>query len=226
VGGRDWKGTARAVRALPVVRAVVDSQPYRTWRLRRLEGPESRFTAARPDCAFPEHWTSTDSDSAELEVTELVVAFVRALQPDFVVETGTALGQTALRIGQALERNGHGRLVSLEIDPGRIARARRRVRGLPVDVIACSSVEYEPPELVDFAWLDSLPELRIAEFRRFWPKMHSGTIVGFHDTGPTHALRPEIDVLEAERLLAPIHLSTPRGVTFAQALGRPMKHGG
>ena len=85
-----------------------------------------------------------------------------------------------------------------------------------------ASLSYEPPTMIDFAWLDSWTTLRAAEFRRFLPYMHSGTVVGFHDTGPTHPeLRPQIDDLAAEGLLAPLHLATPRGVTFAQPLGLP-----
>jgi predicted O-methyltransferase YrrM len=145
------------------------------------------------------------------------------LQPDLVVETGTALAQTALVIGRILKQNGHGRLVSLEVSPERVRRARERVRGLPVEVIECSSLEYSADQPIDFAWLDSLPELRAPEFRRYWPAMHANTIVGFHDTGPTHDLRPAIDELADEGLLRPIHLATPRGVTFAQVLQRPAK---
>jgi hypothetical protein len=36
----------------------------------------------------------------------LVAAFVRALQPETVLETGSAFGQTAEAIGRALAANG------------------------------------------------------------------------------------------------------------------------
>ena len=43
-------------------------------------------------------------------------AIVRALQPDNVVETGTALGLGSCVIAAALLRNGHGRLTTIDID--------------------------------------------------------------------------------------------------------------
>jgi hypothetical protein len=80
-------------------------------------GSEARFTAPRADCPHPEYWHSTDSDSTEIEVTELVAAFVRAPQPETVLETGSAFGQTAEAIRRTLAANGHGRLVTSNPTP-------------------------------------------------------------------------------------------------------------
>lgn len=44
-------------------------------------------------------------------------AFVRATQPDLVVETGTHLGLGSCVLASALLRNGHGRLTTIDIDP-------------------------------------------------------------------------------------------------------------
>ncbi|MDA8047476.1 MAG: class I SAM-dependent methyltransferase [Actinomycetota bacterium] len=44
-------------------------------------------------------------------------ALIRAIQPDHVVETGTALGLGSCAIAAALLRNGHGRLTTVDIDP-------------------------------------------------------------------------------------------------------------
>jgi predicted O-methyltransferase YrrM len=44
-------------------------------------------------------------------------AFVRALQPEHVVETGTQLGLGSCAIAAALLRNGHGRLTTVDIEP-------------------------------------------------------------------------------------------------------------
>jgi hypothetical protein len=186
---------------------------------------EAQWTPPRPDCRHPGWWTATDEDSTELEVTELVAAFVRALQPELAVETGTAFGQTAHAIGRALRRNGHGRLVTLEPKARRAAISRARVARLPVEVRVQTSLDYEPDQPVDFAWLDSVIELRAEEFRHFLPHMHAGTVVGFHDTGPQHGLRPLLDELVDTGLMAALVLATPRGVTFAQPLGLPHSGG-
>lgn len=189
-------------------------------------GPESRFTAARPDCPNPEYWTSADGDSTEVEVSELVGAFVRALQPEYVLETGTAWGQTASYIARALRANQHGRLFTIENNYERVEYVRKEfpeLLGSWMTVIWGESLQFFSqtrfnPQKLDFCWFDSLLELRAPEFRYFRPYMSDRCVVGFHDTGPQHSLRPSIDQLEREGLIAPMHLPTPRGVTFARVL--------
>lgn len=177
---------------------------------------ESTWTKPRPDCPHPEYWTSPDAMATEAEVTELVAAMVRALQPDLCVETGSWSGDTTLAIGHALRRNGHGKLVSLEIDLDKAEQARQRCAGLPVTVLGFSSLSYTPTGPVDFAWFDSAAELRPVEFRRYLPHMHDRTVVGFHDTGPQHPVRELLEPLEREGLMRPLYLPTPRGVMFAR----------
>lgn len=180
---------------------------------------ESQFTRPRADCPHPEWWHASDSDSTEHEVSELVAGFVRALQPDVVVETGTAWGQTAQVIGRALERNEHGHLWTLEPDPGRAEFSRRRCAGLPVTVVQQGSLDWQPPAPIDFAWLDSLCQLRVPEFTGWHAQFAPGAFVGFHDTGPQHEpLRSQIEALAEKGLLRPIFLPTPRGVAFAEVV--------
>jgi predicted O-methyltransferase YrrM len=175
---------------------------------------ESTWTKARPDCPHPEWWSSTDPQSTELEVSELVAAFVRALQPEYVLETGTCIGQTAEIIGRALEANGHGRLETLETDPERAAFSRQRCDGLPVSVLETPSLEFAPPSPIDFAWLDSRTELRVAEFERFKPHLSPWAVVGFHDTSPHQGVWGRaVESLPGTRA---IRLRTPRGVTFVE----------
>lgn len=175
---------------------------------------EAAWTKPRPDCPHPERWTSTDPQSTEIEVSELVGTFVRALQPDYVIETGTCIGQTAYVIGLALQANGHGRLDTLEPDAERAAFARDRCEGLPVEVLEVGSLDFTPVEPIGFAWFDSLVELRVSEFERYRPLMTPGTIVGFHDTSPHQgAWGHEVETLPDTRA---IRLRTPRGVTFVE----------
>jgi predicted O-methyltransferase YrrM len=178
---------------------------------------ESTFTAPRTDCPRPDWWHSTDSESTELEVTALVAAMVTALQPDFVIETGTCVGNTAYAIGKALRAYGHGMLVSLETDAGSVSIARRKCANLPVTILPISSLDYVPEQPVDFAFFDSLPKLRPAEFERYYPFMHSRTVVGFHDTAPHHTVRTLLLPLEERGLIvSPLFLPTPRGVMFSR----------
>jgi predicted O-methyltransferase YrrM len=171
---------------------------------------ESRWTSPREECPHPEWWHSDDDESTELEVTLLVSAFVRALQPECVVETGSAFGQTAYAIGAVLRANSHGHLHSLEANPDRAAAARARVDGLPVEIIEADTLLWEPPHAVDFVWFDSALNIRVAEFRRYRPSLSPRCVVGFHDAGPQHGIRQDIEALAGEW----IYLPTPRGVIF------------
>src|SRR6266567_421631 len=181
--------------------------------------PESTWTPSRPDCPYPERWSSVDAYATESEVTELVAAMVRALQPEFVIETGSWVGTTTQAIGEALVRNGHGELISLEISPDMCQRANQRCAGLPVTVLPTSSLDFMPTRPVDFAWFDSDPRLRPVEFEQYLPWMHARTVVGFHDTGPQHPVRALLAPLEAAGVLTPLYLPTPRGVCFSRVNG-------
>lgn len=193
--------------------------------------PESRFTTARKDCPHPERWHSADSDSTEIEVSRLVAAFVGALRPDLVIETGTAFGQTAAMIGVELYNAGVGHLVTFEVDPERVALAAGQVAGLPVQISPEPSLD-GIQALIDgghagrcgFAWLDSLFDLRVPELRAIRPLLAPGAIVGIHDCGdPAGTKYPQfsgqVAVAAAEMGFGRISLPTPRGVTFLQWKG-------
>lgn len=173
---------------------------------------ESEFSPASDFCPHPEFWHAHDGMATEVEVLELVAAFVRATQPGLVIETGTHRGFGAEAIGNALHLNGHGRLVTVEMDPALCAEARERCTGLPVEVVEGSSFDLVPPGPIDLAWFDSDTDIRVAEFRAFRSFMHDRTVVGFHDTHPRHLYRPELDGLGIQLL----DLPTPRGVTFGR----------
>lgn len=181
---------------------------------------ESRFTEPRPDCPYPERWHSDDADSTEHEVTALVAAFVGALRPDVVVETGSAWGQTSSAIGTTLAAGGYGGVLhTIEPDVERVEAVRKRCVGLPVEVHETTSMAWEPVPNIGFAWLDSLHHLRVPEFRKLHPFLVPHAIVGFHDTGPHQGpLAEQIAQLEIEGLLLPIYLPTPRGVAFGEVL--------
>lgn len=192
---------------------------------------EIRFTEPRADCPSPERWHSPDPDSTEIEVSRLVAAFVEALRPNTVVETGSAFGQTAMLIGDVLHKAEVGALYTYEVDPARVAETQAKCFGLPVVVKQQPSLE-GIQELIDrgwgrevgFAWLDSLFELRVPELRLIRPLLTRGAIVGVHDCGePGDTKYNEFSksVADAAQTLGfnRISLPTPRGVTFLQWKG-------
>jgi len=187
---------------------------------------ESRFTSPSSFCPWPEYWHSPDENSTEDEVSQLVAAFVRALQPEFVLETGTAYGFTTYRIGIALLVNGHGKVVSVDSDAKMVELAKAYISHqlpsgqFPGEVLHQNSMEYTPPQDIDFAFFDSWQEGRALEFRRFYDMgfIKPGTIVAFHDTAPHHQVWKSVSKLQEEGLIRGITLHTPRGITFAEVL--------
>jgi hypothetical protein len=75
--------------------------------------------------------------NADLRLARLCYLVCRALRPSLVVETGVAYGVTTTFVLQALERNAHGRLYSIDLPPlgagadaavGRLVPASLRAR--------------------------------------------------------------------------------------------------
>lgn len=192
-------------------------------------GPESRYSNADWLCPHPEYWSSTDDHSTEIEVSEMLGGLIRGLQPEYVVETGSAWGQTSEVIGKALKANGHGRLVSLEVDEERVEYSRKRCAGLPVSCKKMTSLDFVPEEEIHFAFFDSLFTLRVPEFMRYYPYIKKGSIVAFHDTHPGHGggqfadhtldLRTAIlQELELKGYLKAIYMCTPRGIMIGEVV--------
>jgi hypothetical protein len=179
---------------------------------------ESTWTAPRSDCPRPDWWHATDDDSTEIEVSELLAGFVRALQPEIVVETGTAWGQTAELIGRALKANGHGHLYTTETNVERVVAATGRCAGLPVTVLNQESLSFTPPGPVGLAFFDSFIPIRVQEAQALRPWLQPGALLGFHDCGPQHGYRDEVEALAQDGWLRMIYLPTPRGVIFAEVL--------
>lgn len=192
-------------------------------------GPESRFSGSDWMCPNPGFWTSTDDHSTEIEVSDMLAGLVRGLQPDYVVETGSAWGQTSEAIGKVLKLNGHGRIVSLEVDSERVEYSRNRCEGLPVECLQMSSMDYVPDGQIEFAFFDSLFPLRVPEFLRYYPYMKKGIIVAFHDSHPGHGggqfpdgsmdLRTTIITeLEQKGYLKALYFQTPRGISVCEVM--------
>ena len=171
---------------------------------------EALWTQPREECPEPGRWHSPDEYATEDEVTRFLAALCVLLRPRRVLETGTYRGDTAEAMGKALM--GYGELESLEVDPSRATAARARVRGLPVSVINCHSLQW-PVEAYDLMFFDSDPVVRPQEMRRF---ARPGAVWALHD-----ARWPEVQ--ESLRQLRTdgvidcwTYLPTPRGL----ALGR------
>lgn len=194
----------------------------------RLYGPENRFLASNlnDDCPKDaDYWHSYNKNGAELEVAFLLGGIIRAIQPELVVETGTAWGDTAEQLGDAIALNGHGRLVTLEPNKRRQIYSYRRCRSLPVRCLRLRSLDWTPEktEVINFLFIDSDYESRMLEFRHFKPYMNKYSFVAWHDTGTQHAgkeypINQYIKKLRDQGEIAPISFPTPRGLCLARIL--------
>lgn len=209
--------------ACNVPRGRMDTDRIVGWHVPGEPQPESRFFGPTDRCPHPERWTATDADSTEREAAELIGALVRALQPDLVVETGTAFGETTEQIVNALERNGRGYLftLELEIEEERIAYVRGRIpESMRWELVITSSLEWVPPDgaVIDLLFSDTARDIRCEEVLRFLPWMRPGAIVAVHDSawdmGP---LRGWIEnSIVRPGLGRAIDLPTPRGLTLLE----------
>lgn len=182
---------------------------------------ESNFTQPRDDCPHPEYWHSDDNESTEWEVIEFLYGLIRCLQPEFILETGTAFGAATYELASALQANGHGTMVSIEADPERAVQATRGCLGLPVEVICMDAIHYVPDQPIDFAWIDTGGN-RAQELKALSPYLSGQSVVCIHDVGPQHLVWQS---LIDNKLLNTvggefnfIKLPTPRGVAILQKI--------
>lgn len=181
---------------------------------------EARWTHPSAFCEDPARWTSQDADSTEWEVSELIGGLIRGLQPNVVVETGSAWGQTTKLIGRVLMANGHGVCYSLDPDPQRFAYAQwychDEICAGAVKLIQGESLSFTPPEgFVDFLFCDSLYKLRGPELEYFRPWMDEAGFVCVHDTAPGQGDVVDLQtIIEALPGYKSLRLHTPRGLTL------------
>lgn len=189
--------------------------------------PESRFFEPSERCPVPGFYHSIDGDSTECEVAEFIGALVRVAQPEYVVELGAAFGETTEQIVTALIRNGHGRLVTLEVDPVRAQYVRERLSADPIsargrwEVVEQSSLEWLPPPdapPIGVLFSDTLRDIRVQELLRFLPFMRPCGLAAVHDSGwDVGAIRGNLEqALVKPGLARAIDFPTARGLTLLE----------
>lgn len=177
---------------------------------------ESEVSAPTDVCPHPEWWTTENGMAAEVEVSMLVAALVRATQPEFVIEIGTSEGQTAERIAKVIVENGHGEFVSLEIGVELCDVARKRCAGLPVDIVCVDSLQYMPTKRIDFLFVDGAADRR-ADVRHCLAHMAPHSMIVIHDSYP-EVYRQHLPEIFEMCGGSHIELYTPRGLVIIKLL--------
>jgi predicted O-methyltransferase YrrM len=123
-------------------------------------------------------------------------AAIRAARPKVVVETGTAAGASATYILEALERNGQGRLYSVDVEhrdrlSGHLIpeHLRARVHMRTGDSLSVLPELLQEAGNVDFFLHDSLHTYvhMMAEYEMVYQHMRHGGVICSHDVLLTNA---------------------------------------
>jgi predicted O-methyltransferase YrrM len=162
-----------------------------------------------------------DAMAAEVEVLDFLKTLVTTIKPERVVETGTFLGSSTLRIAEGLRENGFGRVITCEADPKVFEQARKRflASGLSdwIELRNESSLEMKVEGRIDLLYCDSDLPLREQEVRRFLPQTNPDGLILMHDASSAlKTVREGARNLEREGLLSVVFLPTPRGLVIAQ----------
>jgi predicted O-methyltransferase YrrM len=182
---------------------------------------QSEWAASTPECPFPEKWHMLDAQSAELEVLDFLKSIVLTAKPDLIVETGTFIGHSAMKMAEGLSINGFGRIITVEYDPAVFAKAKENIDasglGRWIEYRNASSLETSIDGVIDLLYCDSGMDIREQEIRRFLPQVRPRGLVLAHDASSHFKVVREAALrLEQEGLLSVVLLSTPRGLVVAQ----------
>lgn len=176
-----------------------------------------------------------NTGGVEVQVGEFLFGLVRMIRPEFIFETGTHLGISSAYMGLALRDNKYGILTTCEIFKDNIEKSEALWKRLGInDYILADrerSLDYELDYDVDLLFLDSEPDVRFKELRRFYPRVKKGGYIFIHDTprnlcqGNFNSDHPHLkswpfgdmlpEIKEWVRLgeLTPFTFGTPRGLT-------------
>ncbi|HKV03783.1 MAG TPA: class I SAM-dependent methyltransferase [Candidatus Acidoferrales bacterium] len=191
----------------------------------QVEFVQAEYVPPTPECPHPELWQMVDSQTSELEVLDFLKSVVITVKPRLIVETGTFIGYSAVKMAEGLRANGFGKIVTIEFDPAIFAKAKERIDssglGEWIEYRNESSLETRIDGTIDFLFSDSHLTIREQEIRRFLPQIDPRGLILIHDASSHfHVVREAALRLEQEGLISVVLLPTPRGLVIAQ------KHGG
>jgi predicted O-methyltransferase YrrM len=185
------------------------------------EAIQAEYTPATDECPHPERWKMLDSMTAEVEVLNFLKSLVMTVKPELVVETGTFMGLSAIKMAEGMRENGFGRIITCEFDPVVFQKAKERIAASGLaEWIECrneSSLDMKVDGTIDIFFSDSDIPIREKEIRKFLPQVNANGIVLTHDASSHYKIVREAALrLEAEGLLSVVLVATPRGLVIAQ----------
>lgn len=116
------------------------------------------------------------------EVGRFLNMLVKSAQSKSILEIGTSYGYSTVWLAEAAQSTG-GKVISLEIDPGKVSYARQQLDRAGLRSLvefrvgdATTSIE-EAEESFDFVLVDIWKELYVPSFERFKSKLQAGAYV-------------------------------------------------
>ena len=185
------------------------------------ETVQAEYMPPTHECPHPERWKMVDSQTSELEVLDFLKSIVITVKPELIVETGTFIGYSSIKMAEGLKANGFGRIITIEYDSAIFAKAKERIdaSGLGdwIEYRNASSLESKIDGTIDIFFSDSHLPIREDEIRRFLPQINPQGLILVHDASSHFGVvRDAVLRLEAEGLISTVLLSTPRGMVVAQ----------
>jgi predicted O-methyltransferase YrrM len=146
---------------------------------------------------------------------------VITVKPEVILETGTFIGHSAIKMAEGMRTNGFGKIITVEYDPVVFAKAKQNIDdsglGSWIEYRNGSSLDTNIDGHIDILFSDSDVNIREQEVRRFLPYLRPRGLVLIHDASSDFSVvRDAAFRLEQEGLLSVVMLSTPRGLVIAQ----------
>jgi len=185
------------------------------------EFEQREYVAATPECPRPDRWRMVDPQTCEVEILEFLRSLVTTVKPQLIVETGTFIGHSAIKMAEGLKANGFGRIITIEFDRAAFAKAKERIdaSGLAewIEYRKESSLEAKIEGTIDLFFSDSQLLTREQELRHFLPQISPCGLILVHDaSSEIQKVREAMLQMEQEGLISTVLLSTPRGLAIAQ----------
>ena len=159
-----------------------DAAHWATMRRRHPDGFAALSAREQAD-AYGELYIPVSPEGGRLLYT-----LIRASRPATVVEFGTSFGISTIHLAAAVRDNGTGRVVSTELHPAKVARARANLAaaGLAAVVTILEGDARQTlaglPGPVEFVLLDGWKNLYLPVLRLLEPRLTPGALILADDT--------------------------------------------
>lgn len=137
----------------------------------------------------PLYWPNTFPSAIDEATAGLLYDLVRLFRPEVAVEIGTAKGNSAIAIGQALKENGFGKLYTIDPIELELVKIAIRKSGLKkqIEYVVDFSTNFIPKknfQKIDFVFIDGDHgyENVKKDFDLVKNLVPKGGVIAFHDT--------------------------------------------